>query len=270
MSKRPRAGYLCLLGLLLATAGQAHEFWLAPHDYRIGPRQPLRADIMVGQHFNGERFPYIPRNTLRFDITQGRFTRAVQSRIGDLPAVDEPVTGEGLLILSHVSGDAEATFDNLDEFAAYLGKAGLEWVLDAHARRGLPTENFTEAYQRFAKTLVAIGGGGGADRALGMRLEWVVETNPYQTRQQEYRAQLLWRGEPLSGATAQLFVRRDDGVSEQVLTTDHSGRVHFPVEQGGEVLLNAVQMIEPQQAQRDWQPNVLWKSLWASVTFRVE
>ena len=54
-----------------------------------------------------------------------------------------------------------------------------------HQERGLSLTKITEQYQRFAKSLIAVGDAGSAsmakDRHLGLAIELVAEVNPYQT-----------------------------------------------------------------------------------------
>ncbi len=258
---------VCALALLVSFPASAHELWLEPHAYQLQPGEPLKVEIKIGQHLKGNIFPYLPGTFHRFDITQGGKTAEVGSRAGDIPAVNEPLAREGLGIVALVSGDAYLTYDTREKFLEFVEYDGLAWVLDAHQRRGLPPQGFTEAYQRFAKALVNVGKGGGADRVLGLRFEWVLETNPYAGAEGGLRARLLWQGEPLTDTQARLFIQRGGEVIEQVYRTDGEGRIRFEIEPGDEAMLNAVKMLEPRQDRERWPREVVWKSFWASVTF---
>jgi uncharacterized GH25 family protein len=190
----------------------------------------------------------------------------VNSRIGDNPAISEIVPNSGLHVLSYVSTGSEVTYSDPQKFEHFLNNEGIEWVKAAHEKRGLPTQGFTEAYQRFAKSLVKVGDGTGEDRALGLEFELVVETNPYTERDSDLVVSLLWRGKPFPQAQVTVFRRHDGDVSKTRFTTNAQGRVRIPRPVGsGVYLLNAVHMIEPP-------PNddgLVWKSLWASTTFEV-
>jgi hypothetical protein len=257
---------LCLLVALGIQPARAHEFWIEPLDFSIAGGEPLQAHLYVGQRMQGNTLLYLPHQFNAFDLTIGDQTRPVESRIGDSPAVHQTAFRDGLAIISYVSTDSLLTYTNPHKFETFLRDEGIEWVAAVHRERGLPEVGFTEAFQRFAKSLVRIGDGGGADRALGLEFELVVETNPYRGDARDLEIRLLWRGEPFPDARITVFRRHYDDVRKTYLTTDGEGRARLPVTGApGVYLLNAVHMIEPP-------PNdggVVWKSLWASTTFEI-
>ncbi|MCB1872262.1 MAG: DUF4198 domain-containing protein, partial [Gammaproteobacteria bacterium] len=129
-----------------------------------------------------------------------------------------------------------------------------------------PPSGFKEAYQRFAKSLVQVGEGGGEDRLLGLGFEWLLETNPYRAADNRIQARLYWRGVPLAAAQARLFTRRNGQIEETLLTTDEAGRVWFSPTPGSELLLNAVQMQQP-SAKFPAPAGSAWISYWTTITF---
>ena len=80
------------LVFLLATLGAlpalGHEFWISPEAYQIDPGQSIRADLRVGQNFNGSAYSFIPRNFDRFDLVAGDDVVTVDGRLGDRPALN--------------------------------------------------------------------------------------------------------------------------------------------------------------------------------------
>lgn len=268
-AQRRRQTLLATSWLLLAcitTTARGHEFWIEPLRFELPAGRSLQAHLNVGQHLRGNRQLYLPAQFEHFELRYGDSIRPVESRVGDLPAVDEPTSAAGLHVLSYVSTDKVLTYEEPGKFGRFLQDEGVEWVAAAHRRRGLPETGFREAYQRFAKALVKVGHGRGEDRPLGLAFELVLETNPYTAPPGLLTARLLWQGRGFPDARVNLFRRHDGEVRKEALTTDAEGRISIDAAAGpGIYLLNAVHMIEPPTDD----DGVVWKSLWASTTFAV-
>ncbi len=257
---------LWLLCLTLSPGAWAHEFWIEPVDFSIPAGGKLQARVRVGQEMKGNSLPLSPQSFEQFDVTSGDVTRPVYSRIGDDPAVNEPLEDDGLVILSCVSTDSQITYSEAGKFENFLAYEGIDWVLEEHRRRQLPAQGFSEGFQRFAKSLVQVGGGAGKDRPLGLLFELVAETNPYTAPDSDIVVQLLWQGEPFGNAQINVFRRLAGVVERTAVTTDVTGHASIPRGLGaGVYLLNAVHMIEPPPSDDD----IVWKSLWASMTFEI-
>lgn len=267
--RRKRQVLPLLAGLLLVTVApiaQAHEFWVEPARFTIMPGDVLEADIRVGEDMKGEPMLYLPQRIERFELRLGDRMLPTDSRTGDRPAFKASLDEAGLLVLAYVSTESRLTYSEPEKFDRFLRYEGIEWVRAEHERRGLPAWGFSEAYQRFAKSLVKVGAGTGEDRPLGLALELVLETNPYTDRQRDIVARLLWRGQPLPTAQVNVFRRHDGDISRTPYRTDDEGRIRIPRDGApGTYLLNAVHMIEP--ASND--QGIVWKSLWASTTFEL-
>ena len=258
-----------LLSIIMAQAVSAHEFWLEPLSFEVEEDSNIQAHIKVGQMMDGDTYAFYPNNFERFDITVGENTSSLKARFAQSPAVDQPTKESGLHILTYQSKPSKLRYEKREKFESFLKNEGIEWVLKEHERRGLPELDFTELYKRFAKSLVKVGDGAGQDRAMGLPIEWVVETNPYTTKYLEaVTAQLLYLGKPFAGSHVVVFTKLGDEVTRQTLTTDEDGRVNIPVGKGGVFLVNAVHMIDPV----DQQTGVIkaaWMSLWASTTYEI-
>ena len=272
----PRSNtYRNALALAIAFAAApslAHEFWLEPSDFTLEPGQVLEANIRVGQNFKGNSYSFNPRNHTRFDVVVGEAVEPVASRIGDQPAVAQPVGGEGLAILVHQTTDSNLLYDDPAIFRTFVDEEGLDGTLERHAERGLPESGFREVYSRHVKSLVDLGPGG-EDRALGLPIELVVEGDPYADPAPEtLTLRALYRGEPMVGAMVNVFVRDDisaEAIERLRPRTDAEGRVTIPLAPGHRYLANVVRMLEPDAA-RSEATGAVWESLWASTTFSTE
>jgi uncharacterized GH25 family protein len=259
------------LGLLAHSplAAQAHEFWIAPSDYTVQVGDVITADLRVGSDMKGVPQPYIDGNIARFDLITGDVASPVTGRLGDQPAMAAPATTEGLAIAVHETTPTTLTYRDYAIFNRFVAHKNLNGVLAQHAARHLPPTGFQETYARHAKSLIAVGNGAGADRAIGMKVEIVAMTNPYTDDVSEgMTLQVLLDGQPRNDAQLELFGRfPDDTVKRVVYRTDASGMVNITVEPGVEYLADNVAMTALPNDNAGAGP--VWHSDWASLTFQV-
>ncbi len=264
--------FAILIMVFLSSTAKAHEMWIQPLSFSLEVGDQIFANETVGQNFKGNKYAYLDSSYKSLNISVGDETRAVKSRLGDLPTIQETSTKEGLHIITAETTSSELTYETPEKFAKFLNADGLEWVFEAHKKRGLPEKGFKEVYRRSPKSLLKVGHGKGQDRAFGLPLEWVVETNPYTTTG-KVKAQLLWQGKPAAKMQVNVFnkLKRTSPTSSLIkttLVTDAKGRVEIPRANGGLFMINSVKMIEP-DAQTSHSYNAVWESLWASMTFKV-
>ena len=277
MLQKNISGFILLASswvFLLVSTSQlsAHEFWLEPINYKIEVGKALRAHEKVGQEFKGNKYAYLASSYESLDLTIGDKSRAVKSRLGDMPAVSEVVNEEGLAILSAVTTPSDVTYKTWEKFSDFIKSKGLDWVLAEHKKRKLPENNFTESYRRYAKSVIKVGHGKGSDRALGLTFEWVLETNPYSSSKngddKAIKAQLLWKGKPHPDAYVTVFNKLNGEIIKSELITDSEGRVEIPRAKGGQFLVNAVRMmVAPDKMKAE--KNAIWESRWASITYEI-
>lgn len=248
----------------------AHEFWLMPQNFTPEPGENLQIDIKVGQDFNGNTYGYSPRQFNSFEIW-GQDARAdVTGRIGDYPAVNQPAVAEGLNIVTHFSTSSLVNWEEWQPFADFINLHGMGWVAEAHRARGLPEAGFSEAFTRFAKTLIAVGDGAGQDRHTGMFYELVAGANPYTDDVSAgLPVQLIYMNAPAPDIQIDIFYVPEGGVLTRTkVVTDDQGRAVIPPTGPGDVMLNAVKMIEP--FAQDADVGYVWHSLWASLTYEAQ
>ena len=269
----------------IVTLASAHEMWIEPLRFSIKTGEKIYANEKVGQNFKGNSYSYLASSFEQFNLTENGKTRPIQSRLGDKPAVHEQVTTEGLAILSAISTPSELVYETRDKFEFFIKTEKLDWVFDAHKKRGLPETGFKEVYRRYTKSLVKVGDGKGDDQVLGLPFEWVIESNPYTSKEENITARLLWQGKPLANYYVSVFNKiyetKDPGsnvlqianpkIKEMIKTelhTNEDGRVEIPRANGGIFLINAVRMIEPNDETAQ-QTGAVWESLWASATYEI-
>ena len=73
----------------------AHEMWIQPLKYSVKLGSKILANETVGQNFKGNSYAYLDSSFKTLNITMGDTTRAVKSRLGDIPTIQEQSMGEG-------------------------------------------------------------------------------------------------------------------------------------------------------------------------------
>ncbi|WP_238475541.1 DUF4198 domain-containing protein [Rhodophyticola sp. CCM32] len=251
-----------------AGKGLAHEFWIEPAAFRMAPMASLTAQLRVGQAFSGVSLSYLPQNFERFDVIQRETVTAVEGRLGDNPALVMDGLGDGLAIITHETTASHLTYTDWDRFLRFAAHKDFGDVAALHDARALPREGFREVYIRYAKSLVAIGDGAGADRQVGLATEIVALANPYmEDLAAGMPVQVFLNGTPRADAQVELFDRAPDGAVENTLhRTDNSGIVTLPVTRGHTYLADAV-VLEP--VEPSGPDDAVWLTRWASLTFQV-
>ncbi|MEO1140657.1 MAG: DUF4198 domain-containing protein, partial [Pseudomonadota bacterium] len=247
----------------------AHELFLQPQSYEIAVGEPLRAEIKVGEKFDGGRNIFNPDKFRRFDLAVADTVAPVSGRLGDLPAANVDTTVGGLHVLVHVSEDLRLRYTDFAKFTKFVAHKDLRGTIDAHKARGLSETDFVEAYSRYAKSLVAVGDGAGQDRAFGLETEIVALANPYtDALWGEMAVQVFYQGAVRADAQVEMFERYDDSVTITWHRTDAEGKAFLPVRRGGEYMLDAVVIREPSEDLAE-DMGAAWETLWANPTFAV-
>ena len=265
-----RKNIALILGLmfLMSSNLSAHEMWIEPIHYELKLQEKILAHEKVGQNFKGNEYSYLSSSYKSLKLTVNGKTRDVKSRIGDIPAINEVATEEGLTILWAETTHSDISYKTWKKFEDFIKSKGLDWVLDEHKKRGLPAKNFIEAFSRYPKSLIKVGDGKGSDQKVGMPIEWVAETNPYTDSDDGVRLHLYWQGKPFVNTHVSVFNRLKNELIVTDLKTDDKGMVIISRAKGGQFLINAVQMIEPSESVKT-QTGAVWESLWASLTYEL-
>lgn len=269
-----------IVGISLASIGgtQAHEFWIEPDASQIAVGESFSATLNVGQDLSGSTYSYLPPRFERFTVTADGSTKPVESRVGDNPALQMRIESPGLQIIAYQSNIEGLTYTSPEKFQQFLDYEGLDWVLEAHKQRGLPSANFRENYTRFAKSLVQVGpytvDDSNMDHAVGLPIELVAMNSPFEPGRDRLNVQLLRSGRPLANIQIATFQRNADrSVSRRLTRSDANGIADILIGGSGFFLVSAVQMeaIDPEQPVEAVNGRIpVWQSLWASLSFRLQ
>jgi hypothetical protein len=263
---------LAILAVIAATVpagkSRAHEFWISPDNYAIETGDKLLAALRVGQNFSGSAFAFIPQNFSRFEIVTGDQVTPVEGRMGDLPALNIEAGTDGLAVVVHQTTPLTLNWAEWQKFVDFCKHKDFDWAIADHRARGLPETGFRESYTRYAKSLIRVGSGAGADKAVGLETEIVALANPYTDDLTAGMPVLvLYKGKPRMDVQVEVFSRDGDGsVEDRFYRTDMDGTALIPVAPGTEYLFDAVVMRPSTGEPAEGSP--VWESLWASLTFR--
>lgn len=224
------------------------------------------ARLKNGENFEGVTLAYFERRIARFDMVVGDTIRPVEARMGDNPALDMPAPASGLVVVVHETTPSSLTYKEWAKFQKFSDHKGFADIEERHAANGFPAPPFKERYTRHAKALIAVGDGAGADRALGLKTEFIALTNPYAADfDGTMRVQVTLDDTVRADAQIEVFDRApDDGVAITLHRTDVDGIAAIPVTPGHEYLFDAVS-IAPITDSDD----AVWDTYWAALTFAV-
>ena len=263
----PRRISFAISMCLWAASAQAHEFWISPEAYVTPKGGDIQAQLRVGEEFGGGTYSFNPNRFERFDLVIGDAITPVKGRLGDTPALNMPASAEGLVIVVHETDNNLLTYKGMEKFAKFAEHKDFQQAVQDHHDRGLPTERFTEQYRRYAKSLIAVGDGAGADREVGMKTEIVALANPYVDAPDMFPVKVLLDGTPRADTQIELFDKAPDGtVTVTLHRTDAQGIGSFPVKSGHEYLVDAV-TLTPLEGDPENEP--VWNTDWASLTFKL-
>ena len=201
----------------------------------------------------------------------GDETAPITGRMGDRPAIQLPAPmQDGLMILAHEAAPSTLTYTEWPKFMKFVEHKDFTQAETIHADRGWAKEGFKEVYTRHSKSLVAVGGGEGSDRELGLVTEFVALENPYAADfDGTIDVALLYNGAPRADAQIEVYERdAQDAVTVTITRTDEAGRAAIPLVAGMEYMLDAV-VLRPVEGATDVEAGPVWETLWASMTFAV-
>ncbi len=264
---RRAAAVLVAIALLGAAApARAHDFWIEPSTFRPSAGAVVRVALRVGDAFPGEAVPRSNERIVRFVRCTRKDEKDVAGVDGGEPAGMMRIDEDGLCVVGYRSTNARVELE-APKFESYLREQGLDEIVRQRKERGESGKPGREQYSRCAKALLLVGEARGepADRALGLTLELVAETNPYALKPgDEFVVRLLHEGKPVRGALVAAAPRAGGREQRRTARSDAEGRVRFRLEKAGFWLISSVRMARVTDAS-----SADWESYWASLTFEV-
>ena len=260
---------LLLVTIITPVAG-AHEFWIEPTQYRIEPESMIEAFLRNGENFAGSTESYHKGSTNRFELVSEGKIETITPRIGDDPALAVTAKQNGLHVVVHQSPISTLNYSKWEKFQRFADHKDFKNILARHKARGLSEQHFKEAYSRYSKSLVAVGDGSGNDQQTGLEIELVALRNPYTSDLTDgLKVAGYYQGKPRPDAQIELFEKSPDGeVTINLYRTDERGEVVIPVKSEHSYLVDMVVLREPSKSLAE-EKNVVWETLWASLTFEV-
>ena len=260
---------LCLAALLAGPAA-AHEFWLSPESYQVAVGEEIRIATRVGDDFSGASYSRFPGSIERSEFVMDGEAVPTEGRIGDRPAIAQAAPGEGLLVVVHETDDSRVRYEDWAKWERFTTRKGFPEGQARHIERGGSRELLIEDYRRYAKSLVAVGAGEGADAPVGLDAEIVALANPYTQALTEMPLRVLYRGAPAPEKLIEVFSRPFGAPETEPeiaqMATDAEGVVRVPVEPGREYQIDSVFLDELDPPSPS---GATFRTLWANLTFLV-
>lgn len=255
--------------LWLASAAQAHEFWMAPDRFSLPVRGEVELALRVGENLVGEpvAFGQPMAESLRWFSQAGTVELTPQ-----LPATldqdsvalafEEP--GAQLIVL-----DTRPLTISLppDTFNAYLREEGLERVMAQREASGQAQRPGRERYRRHVKTLLSVGGQ--SDSSYGARAGQTLEIVPMADPQHLLPGgtlvlQVLFKGQALEGALVKVWNQRGAQVNVLRTRTDAAGLSKTTLPWAGVWMVSVVHMVPATGIE-----GIDWDSHWGNLLFEM-
>jgi uncharacterized GH25 family protein len=251
-SRSARAAVFAVgLGVTLAGAAGAHDFWVQPASFSTAPGVTTAITLQVGHGVFRQRTPIALRRILRFTASgPGGETRDLRGGLHLGGATEDGAIqffAPGAYVLAlETDAEAESHLPSI-RYNDYLKAEGLTPAIDLRARTHRTDADGSENYRRCAKALVQVGPARAVSwavvtRPVGMTLEIVPEANPYASaRPMRLPVRVIYEGRPLAGALVKLNNLDHDEAPVEAHRSDAAGRAVFAMPPAGR-----------------WQMNVLW------------
>jgi uncharacterized GH25 family protein len=242
-----RAALLLLIGLGIARASHAHEFWVQPGEFEIAPGAVLSVALQVGDADMRQPSPIPLHRITRFDaIGPSGEAFDVRASFAATAKRDVVLDAPGTYVLALATDNRAYSRQSAQRFNVYLETEGLTPALEHRARTQQTHVDGFERYSRAAKSIVLVGEPSvqsqpHVTKPMGLPLEIVPVVNPYgEPRPTSFPVRVVYDGHTLAGALVKLMNLEQDLVPVQARRSDTMGLATFSMPQTGSWLVSVV------------------------------
>ncbi len=234
------------IALALPVAASAHSFWLQPQDHTTEAGEPVTVEFKVGDAGDVNDWGLYWERIGAFQLygpdgvtDQQRALRT--TALGEAGTARVTLDEPGSYVLAFSSNPSASDLE-AERFDRYVEHEGLSAIAADRASRANGGLNGTELYARRAKTLWQVGDSHteNVTQPIGQTLEIVPLANPFAMGEGEpLPLQVLWRGEPLEGATLSAAALDETGEATTYMTAA-DGTVTIPAQSALPMLYSVV------------------------------
>jgi uncharacterized GH25 family protein len=253
-------------------AVSAHDFWLVPDVFAVGPGSEV---VIRGQ--TSSAFPTSESAVAVDRITDAKVIGAAEEETITARSID----GVSLLLRHRPNSPGQKVVgvslgwrhvkETAESFRRYLVLEGAADALKRFEQAGtLPTADIVRRYAKYAKTVVEFGDGPRAfDRVAGHPLEFIPLSDPSAVRTTtSLRVRLVFQGQPLAMARIHAGrgpVKGQSSPKDLELISSADGVVTVPLDASGLWNVRTIHVVSaPPGADANWDVH------WASFVFSVK
>ncbi len=261
--------------LALPPESVAHDLWMVPKPWMVGPGQPSQLDLVSGMKF--------PAPDLEEDAyTAEQVARAVIRGPNGSHDLTKPHVAEGSLRyetslaapgLYCSAAKTNPTFASYSaqEFEEYLEEVAFEQATKDRHRLGETALEGKEFYTQYAATIFRMGDAQKSAasespicRPEGHELAILLDSDPtLLAAGNSVSFQVVYAGQPAAGAVVRVMADGDEE-ARFTLKTDEKGRAQYtPESPGAWAIMTGWMQRRSDRAKADWD------SHWASLTFAI-
>ncbi|WP_292947884.1 DUF4198 domain-containing protein [Mucilaginibacter sp. 44-25] len=232
---------IALLFVFFVLMAFVPDHFLMPEHFFLKKGDTLSLHLLLGENLSKDsEVPYAPKQTTKLMVYEGKKTTDLSKTIKNnaVPLLSYRTENTGLVLVS--LNNNEINEIPREDFMTFLTEQGYDNI--AEKLKNSNALNFTEKYNRYLKTLVTVGEGGGNDynKTVGDDFEITLKKNPYKLNYgEDLTATVTFKGKPYEGPVW-LYIKTASGnVYPQQLSSDASGRIYANISREGIYMIRA-------------------------------
>ncbi|PAW93024.1 hypothetical protein CKK33_05750 [Mucilaginibacter sp. MD40] len=232
---------IALLFVFFVLMAFVPDHFLMPEHFFLKKGDTLSLHLLLGENLSKDsEVPYAAKQTTKLMVYEGKKTTDLSKTIKNnaVPLLSYRPENNGLILVS--LNNNEINEIPREDFMTFLTEQGYDNI--AEKLKNSNALNFTEKYNRYLKTLVTVGDGGGNDynKIVGDDFEITLKKNPYKLNYgEDLTATVTFKGKPYEGPVW-LYIKTASGnVYPQQLSSDASGRIYANISREGIYMIRA-------------------------------